>query len=128
MRDEWASFVQPADQMRADWEPPPRDPGPLTADDVLQIRIALAAPCYAAPADLAAHFGISASMVSQIKHRRVWAHLKPPKVTPAWTHERPVAAEARLASFDTRRGQKARTRAALSAWDQLSHNPKRKHQ
>lgn len=98
---------------RPDWTPPARSPGPLTDADVREIRRALAAPYYADQGDVAAHFGISRSMVSAIKTRRAYAH-----VDPGVAHGS-RAAELRLGSFDARRGQKARTRAATMAWEMM---------
>jgi len=116
--DEWASFRQPADQQRQDWTPPPRAPGPPDEETIREMRRALAAPYYADPAAVAAWVGCSLSFVSQVKHRRVWKHVDPQGVEAAWqaTPSPSRAAELRLGSFSSRRGQKARTAAAASAW------------
>ena len=100
---------------KPDWTPPMRSRGPLTESDVREIRRALAMPFYVDAEEIMAHYGISRSMVSQIKLRRVWAHVDPPLV-----ERSSVAAELRLGSFDQRRGQKARTVAAQRAWELIS--------
>ena len=115
MTDPWPSLIQPADQVRTLWTPRARTRGPLTEDDVREIRSALAKPYHVPACEIADHYGISLSMVSAIKLRRVWKHVDV-VVTSAWTHERPTKAELRLGSMDQRRGQKARTRAAQLAW------------
>lgn len=111
MTDEWSLQTGGPGHERVDWTPPTREPGPLTIPDVREIRRALAAPYYADPAEVAAWAGISRSMVSQIRNRHVYAHVDPPPVVGS------RAAELRLGSFDCRRGQKARTRAGLAAWE-----------
>jgi hypothetical protein len=114
VRADYEDWLQPADQMRHDWTPRTREPGPLTEDDVREIRKALCPPYHADPLELANHFGISPSMVSQIRTRKVWKHIDPPPVGGS------EAASLRLASFGNRIGKKARAAAARKAWGILN--------